>query len=66
MENSKISYMKELEMSLKELMVGLPNEKQAVLIEFVKARVYESYKNGKEASAKGVRTTRPERQYAKQ
>ena len=57
--------MKELEMSLKELMVGLANEKQAVLIEFVKARVYESYKNGLAATKHVGRTAKTDkRQYA--
>lgn len=46
MSETKINYMREIEMDLKEMMVGVPQEKQIAITTYVKEKVLTSFRNG--------------------
>lgn len=45
-----MGYMRDLELELREMLDELPEEKLNPVVKFVKQKVYESYKNGREDS----------------
>ena len=47
-----MGYIRELEQQLRELLVDLPAEKAEPVVRFVKEKVYDSYQNGRDGSAK--------------
>jgi hypothetical protein len=46
-----MSYMQDLEARLKQLLAGMPEEEQAIIIREMKAIALESYRNGQKADA---------------
>lgn len=46
-----MGYMRDLERELRDLLTGVPEDKTEPIVRFVKARVYDSYKNGRDGVA---------------
>jgi hypothetical protein len=51
-----MSYMQELEARLKQLLSGIAESEQAIIIREVKAIALESYRNGQKAGAPATKT----------
>jgi len=47
-----MGYIRDLEQELRELLTDLPTEKIEPVVKFVKDKVYDSYRNGRDGSAK--------------
>jgi len=47
-----MGYMRDLELELREMLGDLSEEKLNPVVKFVKQKVYESYKNGREDNGK--------------
>lgn len=43
-----MGYIRDLERELREMLDGLPDEKAEKVVKFVKDKVYQSYKNGRD------------------
>ncbi len=56
-----MSYMQDLEARLKQLLSGLADGEQAIIIREVKKIVLESYRNGQQAHEQGTQRREPAR-----
>jgi hypothetical protein len=54
-----MSHMQDLEARLKQLLSGIPEEKQATIIREMKGIVLKSYRNGQKAHEQGTQQREP-------
>ena len=47
-----MGYIRDLEQELRELLTDCPAEKTEAVVKFVKDKVYDSYRNGRESNSK--------------
>ncbi len=55
-----MGYIRDVERELREMLADLPPEKAEPIVRFVKAKVYESYKNGRNGKAPEAKPEAPD------